>query len=957
MRTSKRKADAHLEEEPLTKKSKIESTKIVFSSKYQSTNVDEDKKVPHKSQKRQRDNFENSEQEGDSLIIQNLLFKNNNFVGRLDALKKLEEEITESNHLVITGMPGLGKTQIARQYAHIHKNKYNVIWWINGKTGVAESYKALGLKLITKLDFKTIYIIWLEHFSDKIFAINDINNEEEKKKLILKEFYTLDENKIYDLTNKMLSRNYNYLLIIDDVENEAQISHCIRNQPFSSKFSHLLITSNNPHWTSAQIFPLEEFSTKEAEELLKSIFKKRKIQPIDEINEENINDLINKIGGLPLVLAQAGAYIVSHLMSINAYIDLFHKRYKVLMNNEIPISDYEKGKTISNILKITIDAIKNEPLIMEFLSYSAFLANEIQVDLLKNILEIDSNNVDVFNKAVRIAKSYSLIESNNMKYFYIHNLTQKVIQNYPEDEKSIYIVNLLKFFNNIKYSEYSSDNDKERFLLNVNHIEKLSNTIMNLNICNQDSLDLLINLGKFYLFEKNDFNKSMVMLQKAKELLSINNDFSIPEESKVILECFFTHSASFVNIKDNNEHVLSIIETIFYCLQNCENDVSPYIKIIANWFLAEFCNFKGNLNLAKKYIEYSINTFEDNYHGSGYLVIANLYRVKAEIYKHSNSFEEAKKIVDKACKYFENSNSKSPIAALIYHEKAEIIICEMEYAFYIKDIIYLDQLKIAEEYLNKSIEIRSNKSMTSNNKNGIEIDLALSNDYLCKSRLDVLKAKKTNDIKYLDSAQKNIEQAKKIIDSFKNAYIYNALLEECQGDKLYHEGILIQNTNNNEKYKEAEEKYRNSLLSHKKIWGPFTSNKIAELNIKIANCIKKYKGEIESLDFYLNAREIKIILNLLDENKMQWLNNEIKIISGHDKSVIDKSMVDIESIKSFLTNNQKLILLISQRVDYKSNISKIFNIPEDIINDILNQYTLHSNTFRDNNNHTPQAKK
>ena len=36
--------------------------------------------------------------------------------------------------MVFHGLGGLGKTQLANQYAHIHQKDYTSVWWVNAST-------------------------------------------------------------------------------------------------------------------------------------------------------------------------------------------------------------------------------------------------------------------------------------------------------------------------------------------------------------------------------------------------------------------------------------------------------------------------------------------------------------------------------------------------------------------------------------------------------------------------------------------------------------------------------------------------------------------------------------------------------------------------------------------------------------------------------------------------------
>ena len=65
--------------------------------------------------------------------------RNKNFVGRADILEKMEHAI-RNNHstnecfpLVLSGLGGMGKTQLMLHYYHMHCNEYKDIFWLNAE--------------------------------------------------------------------------------------------------------------------------------------------------------------------------------------------------------------------------------------------------------------------------------------------------------------------------------------------------------------------------------------------------------------------------------------------------------------------------------------------------------------------------------------------------------------------------------------------------------------------------------------------------------------------------------------------------------------------------------------------------------------------------------------------------------------------------------------------------------
>ena len=73
---------------------------------------------------------------GDRPQVQNIPARNANFTGRDKDLRQLREELRTRRMavvlpLTIQGLGGVGKTQLALEYAHRFKADYDIIWWMN----------------------------------------------------------------------------------------------------------------------------------------------------------------------------------------------------------------------------------------------------------------------------------------------------------------------------------------------------------------------------------------------------------------------------------------------------------------------------------------------------------------------------------------------------------------------------------------------------------------------------------------------------------------------------------------------------------------------------------------------------------------------------------------------------------------------------------------------------------
>ena len=155
--------------------------------------------------------------------------RNPNFTGREDILSTVEHNFSAEDTAVpiqaFTGLGGVGKTQIALEYAYRHANEYDLIWWMRteDEAGLAADYldlaNTLSLSVKTGAEqavFVNVVRHWLENTTRK------------------------------------------WLLIFDNAERPEQLSELL---PVRGT-GQVLVTSRNPNWQRlANVLQIASFSS------------------------------------------------------------------------------------------------------------------------------------------------------------------------------------------------------------------------------------------------------------------------------------------------------------------------------------------------------------------------------------------------------------------------------------------------------------------------------------------------------------------------------------------------------------------------------------------------------------------------------------------------------------------------------------------------------------------------
>lgn len=336
--------------------------------------------------------------------------RNPNFTGRDEILSHLHDRLKENRQSVVTqsisGLGGIGKTQIAIEYAYRFVEEYEIVWWMRAEEPVmlAADYARLA---------------W---------------------KLELPEKDAADQDLVVEAVRTSLWQSDKWLLIFDNAADPSDI----RNYLPQGGEGHVLITSRNQNWRgTAEPLSLSVLSRPEAVAFL----LKRTGQ--DERAQASL--LAQELGDLPLALEQAGAFIEAMGISITQYLELFLKHKSELLRRGKPSTDYPA--TVATTWEMSFNQIqKDAEGGADLMNICAFLAAD---EIPRRIFYEPSQHLPgglvqakddrfVLDQAFEALRRYSLAEVSS-ESLSIHRLVQAVTQDrLAEDEKKTAAESALK---------------------------------------------------------------------------------------------------------------------------------------------------------------------------------------------------------------------------------------------------------------------------------------------------------------------------------------------------------------------------------------------------------------------------------------------------------------------------------------------------------------------------------
>ncbi len=336
--------------------------------------------------------------------IQNLPFPRNPFfTGREMYLEQLERHfeagrsVAISQPLSISGLGGIGKTQLALEYAHrCHPKVYRSVLWVNAadKATLEAGYLSLADLL---------------HLPER--------NEREVDRIV-------------QAVKSWLEGHTGWLLVLDNADDLPLARSFLPAKPRG----HILLTTRSQ--IVGNIAARIEVEAMEPEEGL--LFFLRRSGVLQDGVDPGIiafdvhsaaRGLVEILGGHPLALDQAGAYIEETGVSFASYMQLYSDQRLLLLNRRGWLAA-EHPETVVVTFEISFQqACKVHPLAADVLHCCSFLhPDDIPEELFSQGQSLKMNTA-TFDNAIAALRRYSLIKRNGEeKLLSVHRLVQAVVQ-------------------------------------------------------------------------------------------------------------------------------------------------------------------------------------------------------------------------------------------------------------------------------------------------------------------------------------------------------------------------------------------------------------------------------------------------------------------------------------------------------------------------------------------------
>jgi hypothetical protein len=336
------------------------------------------------------------------------------FTGRAAVLDKLFNTFSVGSGAgmhppqAITGLGGMGKTQVVAEYAYRFRDAYQAVLWVRADT--QENLRA---------DFAAIATL--------------LKRPQEMLQ---------DETSLIQTMGEWFRSESGWLLILDNVDNPELVD------PFlpRAQRGHILATTRDGAVGSWMDRPLrlEELETDAGALCIlrraSQLTEQQQLLDAPPARVKAARQLSEMMRGLPLALEQIGAYIDDTDCGVPGYLELYDE-FGTELRTRSSGTVREYSETVTSVWKLSMRSVAHkDPAAAELLYLCAFLAPERIPDqvvlnaapVLGPVLGPVAGNKFLFNHVISVLKKYSLLHrevnrDTEARTLWIHRVMQAVL--------------------------------------------------------------------------------------------------------------------------------------------------------------------------------------------------------------------------------------------------------------------------------------------------------------------------------------------------------------------------------------------------------------------------------------------------------------------------------------------------------------------------------------------------
>ncbi len=455
----------------------------------------------------------------DSSVIWNIPYHRNPFfTGRSDVLTLLHDTFRSGKATTrtqaVSGLGGIGKTQVALEYVYRYHSEYRVILWVRGETQEKMLSDIASLATILKIKG--------QHMQEQHQVVEEVRT--------------------------WLKKNTKWLLIIDNIEDLRLVQKFI---PSTSRGHILLTTRTQTTGDIAQRIDLGKMMQEEGALFLlrrtKMLTQDATLQDASTSDCQMAKAVAEVLDNLPLALDQAGAYIEETGCTLSNYLHRYQARRMKLLDKRGGF-DFGHPASVTATFSSTFKKVeKISPAAMELLCFLAFLdPDTILEELIVNgatelgpVLQPVAADPIALDATIVTLRRSSLVHRNSgTNLLSVDRLVQAVLRDSMDEEtQRMWVERTVRAINRAlpDVSDYLM---WQRCQQSMPHVQNCVALIKEWKIVSTEAARLLEQAG-IYLQIQAQFTQAYALFERASDLRSLLNEAEPVATVAFLNHCFW----------------------------------------------------------------------------------------------------------------------------------------------------------------------------------------------------------------------------------------------------------------------------------------------------------------------------------------------------------------------------------------------------------------------------------
>ena len=563
-----------------------------------------------------------SSQQEDPRIFSLPFPRNKFFTGRDDILKGIHENFNAGERAqALSGMPGVGKTQAALQYAYQYQQDYRIVLW-----GNAASRETLVTDFVSMAGL-----------------------------LDLPEKNAQDQSETVKALNRWLGNNDGWLLVLDNADELALARDFIPSQ----ETGRVLLTTRAQNTRPIALRQVVEKMQPQEGALfllrrLEKIKKDEQLESAPEGLRKQAEALSMALDGLPLALDQAAAFIEETPSTLEEYQTLYQSERKELLKRRGKLAEDHPSVTVTFSLAFKKVADAN-PAAADLLRVCAFLEadsipEEIFSDGAKELGEALGSAAEsslALTDAIGEAARFSLLRRNpEARTLSLHRLAQAVLRDEMDgDTRRVWAERAVRALNgvfpNVEYSTWPLCGRL------IPHAQLLASLIDEYGVDFPEAARLMNRAG-YYLNERAQYAEAEPLYQRALDIYQQALGLDHPYTAMSL-----NNLAELYRVQGRYAEAEPLYQLALDIAEKALGPEHPDTATSLN-NLALFYNSQGRHAEAEPLFQRALDIFETAL-GPGHPNTATFLNNLAELYKAQGRYAEAEPLFRRALNIYEKA--------------------------------------------------------------------------------------------------------------------------------------------------------------------------------------------------------------------------------------------------------------------------------------------------------------